>query len=413
MEHLLFLAHRIPYPPDKGDKIRSWHLLKHLSERYHVHLATFVDDENDWQYVETVKKVCDETFFAKLASRTARLCSLSALLTNQPLTLAYYRNAALHRWIANLKQRHAIDRIVVFSSAMAQFVPRDESARCVIDFVDVDSDKWAQYALKKSWPASLLYRREAHQLRRYEREVATRFAASLFVSAAEAELFRRLAPESSERIGHFSNGVDTNYFCAKQTFANPFAGEKTVIVFTGAMDYWPNVDAVMWFAEKVFPQIQLRVPHASFYIVGSKPSSQVLDLARRRGICVTGRVDDVRPYLAHASAAVAPLRIARGIQNKVLEAMAMSRAVFVTPQALEGIAAQPGKEIMLANHADELQRMLSAFLLKPDPTIGIAARKLVDTHYGWSAHLATIDRCLALPDSMAMAMAMTNNGCPA
>ena len=400
MDHLLFLAHRIPFPPDKGDKIRSWHLLKHLAKTYRVHLATFIDDEDDWRHVDTVKKICGDTFFAQLAPRTARVCSLTALATNQPLTLAYYRNAAMQRWITELKQRYSIDRIVVFSSAMAQFVPLDEAARCVIDFVDVDSDKWAQYALRKPWPASLIYRREAHQLRRYEREVAARFAASLFVSSAEADLFRRLAPESSERIGHFSNGVDTDYFSPAHLFVDPFVGQKNTIVFTGAMDYWPNIDAVVWFADEVLPAILRRIPTASFYIVGSKPSSQVQDLARRPGICVTGRVEDVRPYLAYASVAVAPLRIARGIQNKVLEAMAMARAVFVTPQALEGIAAQPDEEVMLANHAQELQQKLIEFLLRPDPAIGIAARKLVDTKYGWAAHLAMIDQCLASPTTM-------------
>lgn len=407
MDHLLFLAHRIPYPPDKGDKIRAWHLLKHLSERFQVHLATFVDDDADWQHVDTVKKICGETFFGKLAPRTARLRSLSALLTGQPLTLAYYRNAALRRWIAELKERHPIDRIVVFSSAMAQFVPIDERALCVIDFVDVDSDKWAQYARKKPWPANLIYRREARQLLRYEREIASRFSASLFVSCAEANLFRTLAPESSTRVGHFSNGVDTEYFSSDHVFTDPFAGQKAVIVFTGAMDYWPNIDAVVWFADAVFPAIQQRIPHASFYIVGSKPSSQVLDLARRRGIYVTGRVADIRPYLAHACVAVAPLRVARGIQNKVLEAMAMSRAVFVTPQALEGIDAQPGQQVMLATHADTLQSMLCTFLSQPDAAIGIAARELVATHYGWPAHLATIDRCLALP------IKLKSDRCPA
>ena len=400
MEHLLFLVHRIPFPPDKGDKIRSWHLLKHLSQRYHVHLATFVDAEEDWRYVDTVKGHCGETFFAKLAPRAARFRSLTALLHDAPMTLAYYKNTALHGWIAALKNRYPIERILVFSSAMAQFVPLNEQARCVIDFVDVDSDKWAQYGHKKRWPLSVLYRREARQLLRYEKRIAARFSRSLFVSAEEASLFRALAPEASLRIGHFSNGVDTDYFCPTQVNSNPYCAEDAVIVFTGAMDYWPNVDAVTWFVNDVFPGIKQRLPHAVFYIVGSKPAGQVIDLAKNAGVVVTGRVDDVRPYLAHAFVAVAPLRIARGIQNKVLEAMAMSKTIVVSPDALEGIAAQPGKELIVANGAVAFEHSICAALLHPDLAIGVAARKLVQSKYGWTANLALVDDCLEGSHSM-------------
>ena len=394
MEHLLFLVHRIPYPPDKGDKIRSWHLLKHLCQRYRVHLATFVDAEEDWKYVDTVKRCCDTTFFANLSPRVARLRSLTGLLRSAPMTLAYYENASLHRWISDLKNLHPIARILVFSSAMAQFVPRDDHARCVIDFVDVDSDKWAQYGQKKPWPLSMLYRWEAKQLLRYEKSIAIRFARSLFVSAEEAALFCALVPEASTRIGHFNNGVDTDYFCSTQVTSNPYSPGNAVIVFTGAMDYWPNVDAVSWFANSVFPSIRQRLPHAVFYIVGSKPTGQVLNLANIAGVYVTGRVDDIRPYLEHASVAVAPLRIARGIQNKVLEAMAMSRTIVVSQEALEGIAALTGKELIMAGDAAAFEDSICSALTNPDPAIGLAARTLVQSRYGWTANLAVVDDCL-------------------
>lgn len=392
MDHLLFLSHRIPYPPNKGDKIRSYHLLKHMCQHYHVHLGTFIDDEDDWQYVEKVKALCGETYFGRLNPSTARIGSLTGMLSGRPLTLDYYRDAGLKRWVAGVLQQHKVERFLVFSSAMAQFVPGQASGTRVIDFVDIDSDKWTQYADKKSWPMSMVYRREARKLLEYERRIAGEFDASLFVSPAEAAMFRSMAPEFAHKIGAFSNGVDTEYFSPEHALANPYAAGEVGIVFTGAMDYWPNVDAVEWFAKEVFPAVLKQHPAAVFYIVGSKPTAQVQALAALPGVRVTGRVEDVRPYIAHARMAVAPLRIARGIQNKVLEGMAMAQVVAVTPQALEGISATPGAELLLAEDAAALTATVNAQLARPNPTMGAAARDLVIAHYGWASNLASVDR---------------------
>ncbi|HCY63341.1 MAG TPA: TIGR03087 family PEP-CTERM/XrtA system glycosyltransferase [Oxalobacteraceae bacterium] len=402
MEHLLFLAHRIPYPPNKGDKIRSWHLLRHLAQRYHVHLGTFIDDADDWQYVDTVKQVCADAHFAGLSPRSARLRSLGGLFAGRPLTLDYYRDAGLQSWVTKTMRKRKIGKVLVFSSAMAQYVAplhaasisQVPEARRIIDFVDVDSDKWAQYASSKPWPMKWIYQREADKLLDYERSVAASFDASLFVSPEEAQLFRALAPESAEKIGHFSNGVDADYFSPSHEYANPFGAEEETLVFTGAMDYWPNIDAVQWFAAEVFPQVRAQRPNAVFYIVGSRPALQVEALAAHPGIRVTGTVPDVRPYLAHAHAAVAPLRIARGIQNKVLEAMAMARPVVVSSQALEGISARPGEEVLLAKDAQDFIGTLIRHLGKPDAGLGSRAREKVLTHYSWPAHLAAVDALL-------------------
>lgn len=394
MEHLLYLVHRIPYPPNKGDKIRSYHLLRHLASRYHVHLGTFVDDPNDWQYVETVKGLCASTHFAALNPLKARIRSLGALLTNGVLSVDYYRNAELQQWVNQTVSAHGISRILVFSSPMAQFVMDYPEARRIIDFVDIDSDKWRQYAEKKPWPMSWLYGHESRQLLDFERHVAQRFDASLFVSKPESEMFRQLAPESKERIGYFSNGVDTDYFAPSHSLANPYTDGKPAIVFTGAMDYWPNVDAVQWFADDIFPSILRAQPDAQFYIVGARPSTQVQGLASRPGIHVTGTVPDVRPYIACATVAVAPLRIARGIQNKVLEAMAMARPVVVSPQALEGISAEPGRDIVLAAEATEFVEAVTALLRRPDQEIGLRAREKVIARYGWTSNLSQVDALL-------------------
>ena len=212
MQDLLLLIHRIPYPPNKGDKIRSYNLLKHLARDYRVHLATFVDDADDWQHVPKVEAMCASSHFAALNPLLARVRSLGALVKNRSVSLDYYQDAGIARWVEQTVAAHGVKRVLVFSSAMAQYADRVRDARRVIDFCDVDSDKWRQYADKKSWPMSWLYRHEARQLLRYERQVASQYDASLFVSKPEADLFRQLAPESVARIGHFSNGVDTDYF---------------------------------------------------------------------------------------------------------------------------------------------------------------------------------------------------------
>jgi sugar transferase (PEP-CTERM/EpsH1 system associated) len=393
VEDLLLLIHRIPYPPNKGDKIRSYHLLKHLAKHYRVHLATFVDDPDDWQYVPHVEALCASSHFARMNPLLARVKSMSALLKNRSLSLEYYRDAGLARWVRKTVAAHRIERVLVFSSAMAQYADSYRQARRVVDFVDVDSDKWRQYADKKSWPMSWLYGYEAARLLDYERQVAREYDASLFVSAPEAALFRQLAPESGAKIGHFNNGVDTEYFTPEAAHANPYQPGERALVFTGAMDYWPNVDAVQWFCDNVFPALRERFPALRFYIVGSRPNPAVQALGQHPGVTVTGTVPDVRPYIAHAAVAVAPLRIARGIQNKVLEAMAMARAVVVSPQALEGIDAEPGSELVLAEDAPAFIDAVNVLLASQDgalEAIGLAARAKVQRRYSWSSNLACI-----------------------
>lgn len=399
MEDLLLLVHRIPYPPNKGDKIRSWHLLQHLAARYRVHLATFVDDEDDWQYVPHVRKLCASCHAAPLSPRLARVRSLRALLANRALSLDYYRDRGMGAWMQHLAAKHDIARVVVFSSPMAQYAAMMPQARRIVDLCDVDSEKWRQYAQQKAWPASMIYQYEADRLLRYERQVASEADAALFVSAPEAALFRGLAPESADRIGWYGNGVDTAYFSPLAAHANPYAPGERTLVFCGAMDYWPNVDAVQWFAREVLPLVQAREPQARFCIVGARPAADVQALAQLPGVTVTGTVPDVRPYVAHAALSVAPLRVARGIQNKVLEAMAMAQAVVLTPQALEGIDAEAGREVAVAAEAGAFADAVCAMLADPAAVaaMGRAARTRIELSYGWEARLAPLDALLASP----------------
>jgi sugar transferase (PEP-CTERM/EpsH1 system associated) len=219
--------------------------------------------------------------------------------------------------------------------------------------------------------------------------------ASLFVSPAETQLFASLAPEAADRLHAVNNGVDTDYFSPERPYENPFPAGTRALVFTGAMDYWPNIDAVTGFAATLMPRIRSSFPDASFWIVGSNPSVAVRELASQPGINVTGRVPDVRPYLAHAAAVVAPLRIARGIQNKVLEAMAMARAVIATPQAAEGIEAQPGRDLLVPPTPEAfIEAVAQALRGDAQAAMGAQARSYVLATYHWQKSLYKLDLIL-------------------
>ncbi len=395
MQNLLYLVHRIPYPPNKGDKIRSYHLLKHLSQHYHVYLGTFIDDEKDWEYVEKVKELCSEACFIKLHPLAARMRSLLGMLTNHPLTLPYYKDKKLQVWVNNLLKKQSLKNILVFSSSMAQYVDKSCSTHRVIDFVDVDSDKWKQYSKTKPWPLNWLYRRESKLLLDYERKIANTFDSTTFVSETEANFFKQLAPETTEKITYFNNGVDADYFAPQNIYPNPYPSNIRTLVFTGAMDYWANVNAVEWFAHNVFPLIRAQIPLVEFYIVGSRPTARVIALSALSGITVTGLVKDIRPYIAHASLVVVPLQIARGIQNKVLEAMSMEKIVIVSPQAAEGICALHGQELFVEkNEQDFADRAIAQLKGGPNVVMSHAARSRVLENYSWEKILEQVDSLL-------------------
>ena len=401
MQELLYLVHRFPYPPDKGDKIRSFHLLKHLSQRYRIHLGTFIDDEMDRKYLGRVRDMCGETCFLDLYPRSARIRSLIGLLSGQPLTLPYYHDKRLQAWVSNLLETRPVGTVLVFSAAMAQYVSHATNVRRVMDFVDIDSDKWMQYAATITWPMSWVYRRESKLLLDYEKQIARLFDNATFVSETEADLFKRLAPEAAAKVTYFNNGVDADYFSPQNIYLNPYLAGIDALVFTGAMDYWANIDAVQWFATNIFPAIRLQLPKVEFYIVGARPSAAVMALADLPGIIVTGSVPDVRPYLAHASIAVAPLRIARGIQNKVLEAMAMGKTIVASPQAIEGINARPDRDVVVASDENDFStRIIKLLQSGGDPAIGCAARARVLENYNWKKNLERIDALLSQPQTI-------------
>lgn len=392
---LLLLVHRLPYPPNKGDKIASFNLLRFLSKRYDVYLGTFIDDPDDRQYVDEVRRYCVDLCAPEIDPKIARIASLRGLLTGEALSLPYLRSRQLQRWTSRVLQEQMPERIVVFSGPMAQYVSGRLPPKSIslFDMVDVDSEKWRSYGERKTWPMSWLYRREADRLLAFERRMAIEFDSTVFVSKEEAALFRGLAPESADKTTYRIQGVDSDFFDPAQTFDNPYPADARVLVFTGAMDYWPNIDAVTWFADEAFPRIRGAVPGAMFCIVGKHPSPEVQRLGDREGCLVTGGVADVRPYLAHAHAAALALRIARGIQNKVLEAMAMQLPVLATSGAMTGIQPFPGFEPIVSDDAAVLADAAIALLQQPRRQ-DTAARACVHERYDWDANLERIARLL-------------------
>ncbi len=397
MSNVLFLVHRLPYPPNKGDKVRSYHLLKHLAAHHRVFLGTFIDDPEDEIHVDTLRGYCADLHVARLTPTRARVLSLTGLLDHQALSIPYYRNPGLQAWVDRTVREQRIDVVVIFSSVMARFVDKLPNVATLVDFVDVDSHKWTQYSARHRWPMSWLYRREGERLLAFERAVAARSARSFFVTQAEVDLFASLAPECAGRIEAMCNGVDADYFSPSHELPSPFDADDLPVVFTGAMDYWPNVDAATWFANEALPLLVRAWPRLRFFIVGRSPTPAVQGLASSR-IVVTGTVPDVRPYLRHAAVVVAPLRLARGVQNKILEAMSMGLPVIASQECASPIDAVPERDFLTAGSIDEFIAQVSTLLREPEraAALGAAGRTRVVEHYSWDAHLSAIDRHLAL-----------------
>jgi sugar transferase (PEP-CTERM/EpsH1 system associated) len=387
MGDILFIAHRSPFPPDRGDKIRAFNILKHLAARHRVHLVAFADDPRD---LKAKKGLVPFTASRSILWRgkSRRRALVEALVQRRPASLTAFDNHAMHDVVADLLERRSIDTIYVYSGQMAQYVPAKTRARVIMDFCDMDSLKFADYAKASRGPMRWLMQREANLLFQFERRVARRVDASLFVSEAEAELFRKRSGAANVRV--VENGIDTDFFDPAASFPRIDTTGK-LIVFTGQMDYRPNVEAAIWFAETVLPHIRLVHPDAIFAIVGRNPTAAVAALAKQDGVRVTGEVADVRPWLDAAACVVAPLKIARGIQNKVLEAMAMARPVVASGPAAEGI--DHDGTILSGDTVAEVSDAVNGLLSDPRgaAAMGHKARERVQARYGWNARLASLD----------------------
>lgn len=393
MANILFLAHRIPYPPNKGDKIRSWNFLSRLAAIHTVHAGFYIDDERDLEHIlfleNTVRSLCYE----QTSPIRQKIKSVSGLFKGRSLTECAYSSNKLKKYVNYLIKNNLIDCIFLFSSATATLIPKEYTGRIVTDLVDVDSEKWGAYAQSSWWPMSWIYRREAKKLAAFETEIAERSQVTILVSQDEANLFRDKNNSLAEKIFAVPNGVDTAIFDPGHY---PVKSFQKCIIFTGAMDYQPNIEAVEWFCHNVWPKVFSNHADAVFIIAGGPLTPRIKRLNAINGVSALGYVQDMAATLAKATIAIAPLQTARGIQNKVLEALAMEKATVATSLANEGINAVDGQHLRIADTADEFANIVSDLLLNEDEcrTLGGAGRSFVQAQFSWDISFDTLNSLL-------------------
>ncbi len=396
---ILFLPHRIPYPPNKGDKIRTFHELLCLSSMGEVALATLYDQRGESRYRERLKRYCTYVETRYVSRKNILFSPLKILKSlRQPLSVAYFYEPFLQKWIDAIVEKFSPQLIFCFSSPMAQYVfsssliqSKKISPVLLMDFCDMDSHKWHQYSQTNSYPLKVLYALEYKRLFQYEKRIAQGFDGCIFVSRPEAELFSS-AHGFSSNIYAIPNGVDFDFFSPSigdkisSLSGNIYSPGTCSLVFVGAMDYYPNVEGIAWFAKEIFPYIKEKDSKFRMVIVGRNPVERIKDLHNGEDIIVTGEVKDVRPYYLMGDICVVPLRIARGIQNKVLEAMSMKLPVVLTSQAAKGIEGTDGRDFLLAHSAADFVNIILSLAKTPSlrKDIGNNARELVEKKYAWS-----------------------------
>lgn len=395
MTDLIFLAHRMPLPTGEDDSVRVWHMLRRLAASHRVHLGFLSENAMDASHEAALGEMCASMMCVRLRKSAARIKRVAAFTQGKPVNAAYGGNARLARWIVETMAAHRPSHAFVCRSEMAAYLEDYRFTRRVLDMVEVGSEQWRRSAETSHWPRSELCWRQERVLLAREQRVAARFDDTLFASAAEANLFARRAPRAPAHIVAMRNGVDHDYFSPERDYPNPFPQGRKAVVFAGRMDYQPNIEGAAWFATEVMTMLRHRVPTLDFWIVGARPSRAVRGLAQG-DIHLVRNAADIRPYLAHADAIMAPLRVARGIENNVLEGMAMAKPVVATPAALDGLDFVVGEEVFCSASAPGFASGVAAALSERGRTVGLQARARVEAEYGWSATLRVLDRVFGL-----------------
>lgn len=380
--NILYLTNRLPYPPDKGDRIRTFHQIDRLALSHNVYCATFVENERDASRVRHLRRWCRGVIAVNWNRRWATVKAGMSLLSGRTLTQGAYGHTEMADRIARLSQKISFDAVICFSSIMAPYMDAiDGTPRRILDLCDVDSGKWADYAQRSSWPKSWVYGIEARRLRRYEEKISMAADVTTVITQGEKQLLN-LADDS--RVQVVPNGVHPASVGLKlASYCGP------VVSFFGSMNYAPNVQAVEWFAEQVWPVVVRENPQAQFLIVGRDPTRALRRLDGRNGIQVTGGVKDTLPYVDRSRICIAPLQIARGLPNKVLEAMAAGRPVVATPKAAACVNAEHGRHLLIGGDASEFARHICDLLIRDEmvDAYADAGRTFVAQHYDWQTIL--------------------------
>ena len=384
---ILFACHRFPFPPNRGGKIRPFNIIRHLSQKHDVIVASVAHTQEELEEGGGLKEYCAEIYAEVVPEKARWLQAVKALPTATPSSVAYFASSRLCQRINEAARRISFDIVMVHCAFAAQYCLGVSAKFRLMDFGDLDSGKWLDYSKWHSFPLSWGYYLEGSKLRRYEKQIAAAFDYCTLTTQGELEEFTKLKVDRPHNV--IPNGVDGTYF-------HPNGGPaqaKPVVIFLGRMDYYPNIDAVLYFTESVFPIIRAAVPGVEFRIIGSNPSPAVQRLADVPGVVVTGHVPDVRPFLKDAVVSVAPLRMAHGTQNKILESMAMGLPVVTTPEAAKGIQATPGEHILVAGEPDRFAGQVLEILANPQLRLSFAnaGREQVNSAHVWSRSMEVLD----------------------
>lgn len=393
--NILFISHKVPYPPDKGEKIRAFQFIKHLSRESRIFLYSLCDNRNDLKHKDKLKEYCSSVNIYCLSTFFSSLRAVFYLFTKYPFTFAFFFSYRMKRDVKKFIRNQRIDVIFVYCSSMAQYA-LDFKTKCskIIDFVDIDSDKWKDYAHFSKFPFSLIYALEASRLKTWERRINKIFDASIVTTEKEKERLGIISLSNAEKVKVIVNGVDFEYFKPRlNSIVN------NAVIFTGQMDYFPNVDAVKYFCVDILPLIKKSIPDIKFYVVGRNPPAALKKICKE--VVMVGFTEDIREYLAKASIYVAPFRIAHGIQNKILEAMAFGLPVVTTGKISESIKAIPEKEILVGDTPEEFAQKVIELLQNKQKRdlISRNAQEFVKKNHDWENNLLELEKILkALKD---------------
>lgn len=397
--NLLYLCHRVPFPPHKGEKIRTFNIVRYLIKSgYNLTICTPIEGKVDYEYISNLKNQVDVTVHSAPKPGISRW--VKGLIKNQPLSVANFYSNELQHKIDTILESQSIDVILCTSSAMAEYVFKSKvlqtdksTTRLIMDFMDLDSDKWRQYTSLKPFPLSEIYRREAKLLSRYEKRIHRAFDACIFISKSEMDMF--LSHEKDlGKLSVVSNCLDTDFFCPPSTpIVKGDDAAYPSILFTGVMDYFPNVDAVTWFVDDIWPEIKQKWPQAEFVIAGMNPNDKIIEYGKQDGIEVTGFVDDILQYYYKADIFVAPFKIARGVQTKVLQSFACGLPVISSPIAIEGIDCNNQVHLLVAKDKEGFIRNIDMLLQDQELQTRIRSNaiKLINSCYSWTACLKKLD----------------------
>jgi polysaccharide biosynthesis protein PslH len=390
---VLFVCHRVPFPPKRGGKIRPFNIIRHLHQQGHrVTVASLARNEIERHEAAGLERHCSARIVEVVDDRVAWPRMVALLPTTRPSSFGYFHSARLKQRIDEATQANGSswDLVFVHCSSVAPYVLDVPATVKIIDFGDMDSQKWREYSQHKPFPLSTGYWLEAIKLERTERRLAARFDLATCTTRAEMDCLRALGVNGP--TDWFPNGVDAQFF---QPAGSGY--EPDLVTFVGRMDYFPNQQAVKSFCADVLPELRRRRSGTRFEIVGADPSPEIRELGRLPGVMVSGSVPDVRPYVTRAALTVAPLEIARGTQNKILESMAMGVPVVCSRQAVGGVDAIPGEHLLAcASPASMIDSILSV-LESPErrASLAAAARGRVLSHHSWPASMQRVDALIA------------------